>query len=133
MLAPSGRVRMYASQNDSTGPAPTFQATRTARIRPSGNITDWPGDQPVSSMVQSPTAVPRAKVTSTVSQYQLSRERVTIVWIDKVRSRAYQIENTAARRTPNTVVLIHSGTLWPSVRLSVRRVPTTLMSTTDSQ
>jgi len=56
-----------------------------------------------------------------------------MVWIDRVRSRAYQIEKTVARRTANTVELIQSGTPWPSVRLSVSRVPTTLISTTASQ
>ncbi len=56
-----------------------------------------------------------------------------IVWMDSVRSRAYQMPNTAASSTANTVVLIHSGTFCPSVRLSVSRVPTTLISTTASQ
>src|SRR3954471_16778595 len=102
-------------------------------MRPRGSRTDFPGDQPVSSRVQSPAAVPRAKVTSTVSQYHASRGVVTIVWIDRVCSRAYQSENTTASRPAKTVVLIHNGTLCPSVRLSVRRVPTTLIRTTLSQ
>src|SRR3954470_1409956 len=101
-------------------------------MRPRGSRTDFPGDQPVSSRVQSPAAVPRAKVTRTVNQYHASRGVVTIVWIDRVRSRAYQIEKTTARSTEKTVVLIQSGTLCPSVRLSVSRVPTTLIRTTES-
>src|SRR6201989_3693217 len=112
---------------------PSFHATSTARISPSGGRTDLPGDQPVSSRVQSPAAVPSAKVTSTVSQYHASRGVVTMVWIDRVRSRAYQSEKTTASSTEKTVVLIHSGTLCPSVRLSVSRVPTTLIRTTLSQ
>ena len=58
---------------------------------------------------------------------------VTMVWIDSVRSRAYQVPKTTARSTENTAVLSHSGTPRASVRLSVRRVPTTLISTTASQ
>ena len=77
--------------------------------------------------------MPRAKVTSTTSQYQPSRCGVLIEWIDSVRSRAYQTAKTQARRTANTVELIQSGTPRASVRLSVSRVPTTLMSTTASQ
>ena len=68
MFAPSGRVRMKAIQNDSTGPAPSRHASRTAAMSPAGSRTEMPGVHPVSSIVQSPTAVPRAKVTSTVSQ-----------------------------------------------------------------
>jgi hypothetical protein len=56
-----------------------------------------------------------------------------MVWMDRVRSRAYQVPNTAASSTLNTVVLIHSGTPRASVRLSVSSVPTTLISTTASQ
>ena len=56
-----------------------------------------------------------------------------MVWIDSVRSRAYQMPKTAARSTAKTVELIHSGTPRASVRLSVSRVPTTLISTTASQ
>jgi Tfp pilus assembly protein PilF len=37
-------------------------------IRPAGRSTDVPGPQPVSSSIQSPAAVPRAKVTRTASQ-----------------------------------------------------------------
>src|SRR6478672_1634198 len=102
-------------------------------MRPAGTRIDVPGDQPVSSSVQSPTAVPRANVTSTTSQYQPSRGVVLIEWIDSVRSRAYQAPKTAASSTANSVVLNHSGTPWASVRLSVSSVPTTLMSTTASQ
>ena len=56
-----------------------------------------------------------------------------MVWIDSVRSRAYQMPNTTASSAANAVVLIHSGTPRASVRLSVSRVPTTLISTTASQ
>ena len=37
-------------------------------IRPAGKSTDVPGPQPLSSSIQSPAAVPRAKVTRTASQ-----------------------------------------------------------------
>ncbi len=92
-----------------------------------------PADQPVSSRVQSPTAVPSAKVTSTTSQYQPSRGVVVIEWIESVRSRAYQAAKTAPSRRAKTVELSHSGTPRASVRLSVSNVPTTLISTTASQ
>src|SRR5580765_7447334 len=59
MFAPSGRVRMYASQNDSTGLAPNFHSRATDAIRASGRNTDCAGGQLVSSSVQSPVAVPR--------------------------------------------------------------------------
>ena len=58
---------------------------------------------------------------------------VTIEWIDSVRSTAYQMANTMARMTAKTIVLVVSGTLWPSVRLSVISVPKTLMTTTTAQ
>ena len=44
-----------------------------------------------------------------------------------------QTPNTPANSAANTVVLIQSGTPCASVRLSVSRVPTTLISTTASQ
>src|SRR5947208_16346440 len=72
-LAPSGRVRMNASQKHSTGPAPSRQATKIAAINPAGSSTDGPGPQAVSSNVQSPAAVPSANVTKTVSQKKDSR------------------------------------------------------------
>ena len=56
-----------------------------------------------------------------------------MVWIDSVRSRAYQMPKTAASSTAKTVELIQSGTPRASVRLSVSRVPTTLIRTTASQ
>ena len=46
-----------------------------------------------------------------------------MLWIDRVRSRAYQMPKTAASSTEKTVVLIHSGTPSWSVRMSVYRVP----------
>lgn len=56
-----------------------------------------------------------------------------MVWIDTVRSRAYQMEKTVARRTASTSELSQSGTPWASVRLSVSSVPTMLIRTTGSQ
>jgi len=56
-----------------------------------------------------------------------------MVWMDRVRSRAYQMPKTAARSTAKRVELIQSGTPRLSVRLSVSRVPTTLINTTASQ
>ena len=56
-----------------------------------------------------------------------------MLWIDSVRSREYQIPNTTARATANTVVLSASGTFIWSVRMSVYRVPVTLSTTTVSQ
>src|SRR6478736_4178478 len=104
---------------------PSFQAIRTAVIRLAGMRIEAPGDQPVSSSVQSPIAVPNAKVTRTTSQYQLSRAVVLIEWIESVPSRAYQSVNTPASSTAKTVELTQSGTPRASVRLSVSKVPTT--------
>ena len=56
-----------------------------------------------------------------------------MLWIDSVRSLKYQIANTTASRIAKTVELSANGTLWPSVRLSVSSVPTTLINTTASQ
>ena len=56
-----------------------------------------------------------------------------MVWIDRVRSLAYQAAKVTARATAKTIVLVISETPKPSVRLSVTRVPTTLISTTVSQ
>ncbi len=112
---------------------PDLHAAAMARIRPAGSRIAAPGDQPVSSRVQSPTAVPRAKVTRTTNQYQPSRGVVLIEWIDNVFSRAYHAAKTPARTTAKTALLRASGTPWASVRLSVSRVPTTLISTTASQ
>jgi hypothetical protein len=42
-----------------------------------------------------------------------------MLWIESVRSRAYQMAKTAASSTENTVVLIQSGTPAWSVRMSV--------------
>src|SRR4051812_16830651 len=112
---------------------PSRQARKTAARRPAGSRIETPGDQPVSSSVQSPTAVPRAKVTRTTSQYHASREVVLIEWIERVPSRAYQAAKTQASNTAKTVELSQSGTPRASVRLSVSSVPTTLISTTASQ
>ena len=68
MLAPSGRVRMYAIQNASTGFSPNRQSRVTIASKEAGSRIDNPGPQPVSSSVQSPRAVPSANVTSTASQ-----------------------------------------------------------------
>lgn len=133
MLAPSGRVMMYASQDDRTGCAPSCQAMTTAPISGAGSSTDDPGPQPVSSSVHSPTAVPSAKVTSTVSQEKASRGVVTMLWMDKVRPRAYPRLKTAARASAKTGLLSPRGTPAPSVRSSVSSVPTTLIRTTASQ
>ncbi len=54
-------------------------------------------------------------------------------WMDSVRSREYQRPKTTASRTEKVTELIHSGTPRASVRLSVSSVPTTLISTTESQ
>ena len=48
---------------------------------------------------------------------------VKIVWIDSVRSLAYQAANDAARTIAKTIVLVVSGTSKWSVRLSVMSVP----------
>ena len=58
---------------------------------------------------------------------------VTIVWIESVRSSANHTMNVAARAAPKTTVVVTSETPRLSVRLSVMRVPTMLMSTTASQ
>ncbi len=42
-----------------------------------------------------------------------------MLWMDSVRSRAYQTPKTTASSTEKTVVLIHSGTPAWSVRMSV--------------
>jgi hypothetical protein len=57
---------------------------------------------------------------------------VLIEWIDNVCSRAYQRLKTTARRTEKVTELIHSGTPRAWVRLSVSKVPTTLISATVS-
>src|SRR3954452_5580576 len=56
-----------------------------------------------------------------------------MLWIDRVRSRAYQMPKTMASATANTVVLRARGTFSWSVRMSVYRVPVTLSTTTVSQ
>ena len=58
---------------------------------------------------------------------------MTIVWIESVRSLAYQAANVAASATLKTIVVVTSETPKLSVRLSVISVPTTLISTTASQ
>ena len=56
-----------------------------------------------------------------------------MLWIDSVRSLAYQAAKITASATAKTTVVVTSATSKLSVRLSVMRVPTTLMSTTASQ
>src|SRR3954447_7803587 len=56
-----------------------------------------------------------------------------MLWIDRVRSAAYQTAKVIPSATANTAVLSSSGTPSASVRLSVISVPTTLISTTVSQ
>ena len=56
-----------------------------------------------------------------------------IVWIESVRSTAYQTANTMARMAAKNGVLVVSGTLCASVMLSVISVPKTLMTTTTAQ
>ena len=53
--------------------------------------------------------------------------------MESVRSLAYQTAKTAARTKLNTTVVVTSETPKLPVRLSVIRVPTTLISTTASQ
>ena len=55
------------------------------------------------------------------------------MWIDSVRSLAYQAAKTPARTKLKTTVVVTSETPKLSVKLSVIRVPTTLISTTASQ
>lgn len=56
-----------------------------------------------------------------------------MLWMDNVLSLAYQRAKVAANATPKTIVVVSSGTPKLSTRLSVIRVPTTLMRTTASQ
>lgn len=56
-----------------------------------------------------------------------------IEWIDSVFSTAYQTANVIANSTAKIGVVTVVGTPCQSVRLSVSRVPNTLMSTTESQ
>ena len=56
-----------------------------------------------------------------------------IVWIDSVRSLAYQTAKVIASAMPKAIVVVCSGMPYPSTRLSLIRVPTTLIRTTASQ
>ncbi|MET3803108.1 hypothetical protein ABIB25_000092 [Nakamurella sp. UYEF19] len=58
---------------------------------------------------------------------------MTMVWIDRDPSVAYQAAKVTASATANTSVAIGRVTPKLSVRLSVIKVPTTLISTTASQ
>ena len=58
---------------------------------------------------------------------------MTIEWIDRVRSLAHQAANVTASRIANATVVSTSGTPRSSASLSLSSVPTTLISTTDSQ
>src|SRR4051812_30557270 len=56
-----------------------------------------------------------------------------MLWVDRVRSRAYQAANVTARASANAIVVGSSETPRLSVRLSLTSVPTTLTRTTVSQ
>jgi hypothetical protein len=56
-----------------------------------------------------------------------------MLWIDRVRSVRHQTRNTPAGAIPKTAVVTARGTPRLLVRLSLTRVPTTLISTTTSQ
>ena len=56
-----------------------------------------------------------------------------MVWIDSVFSLAYQTPKVAASAAAKTPVVTFSGMPKLSVRLSVIRVPTTLINTTETQ
>src|SRR2546423_12999378 len=56
-----------------------------------------------------------------------------MVWIDRVRSFAYQTAKVAASAMPKAIVVVTSETPKVSVRLSLISGPTTLISTTASQ
>jgi hypothetical protein len=77
--------------------------------------------------------VPRAKVNRTASQYNASRRRVVMLWIESVCSLAHQAANVTARATVKTTVVVTREMPRLSVRSSVMSVPTTLMRTTASQ
>jgi hypothetical protein len=77
--------------------------------------------------------VPRAKVNRTASQYNASRRRVVMLWIESVCSLAYQAANVTARATVKTTVVVTREMPRLSVRSSVMSVPTTPMRTTASQ
>src|SRR6266540_1389441 len=85
------------------------------------------------SATRSPAAVPSAKVNKMASQYQASRGRLTMLWIDSVPSRPYQITKVIVSAAANTTVVNSSGTPSASVRLSVISVPTTEINTTTDQ
>ena len=73
--AQSGRVRMYAIQNDRTALAPI----RHASAVPTSSSTDVPGPHAAIPRVQLPTAVPSAKVTRTAAQLHNSRVRLVLL------------------------------------------------------
>ena len=56
-----------------------------------------------------------------------------MVWIDRVFSAAYQTANVAINATAKNAVDVSSVTSRLSTRLSVIRVPTTLIKTTANQ
>ncbi|MDQ0777190.1 hypothetical protein QF026_005656 [Streptomyces aurantiacus] len=58
---------------------------------------------------------------------------MSMLWMDSVRSLRYQAVNTIVRRTANAAVVVSSGTPMLSVRLSLTRVPTTLIRATAVQ
>jgi hypothetical protein len=65
--------------------------------------------------VRSPAAEPSAKVKRIVSQYHASRRAVSMLWIDSVRSLAYQPAKTIARTMEKTTVVV--------TRETTRRAP----------
>ncbi|MCU1409174.1 MAG: hypothetical protein JWM23_1254 [Microbacteriaceae bacterium] len=56
-----------------------------------------------------------------------------MAWIDRVRSLAYQAAKVAINAIATMIVVVSSGAPKLSVRLSVIRVPTTLIRTTAVQ
>ena len=56
-----------------------------------------------------------------------------ILWIERVLSDRYQAQKTIPKITAKTGVEVVSGTFKPSLKLSVNKVPATLIKTTTNQ
>jgi hypothetical protein len=56
-----------------------------------------------------------------------------MVWTERVLSLQYQVAKTSARATLKAIVVVCSSMPRLSTRLSLNRVPTTLIRTTASQ
>jgi hypothetical protein len=67
------------------------------------------------------------------AQQKVSRRDVTMVWIESVRSLAYQSAKIVARTAANAAVLARRLSFKPSVRASVICVPTMLKTTALDQ